>query len=71
MMSVNVHEAKAHLSELIRRVRTGEKIVISHRNQPVAILSPIGKKKRKLGSAGKIWMSDDFDAPLDDFKEYS
>lgn len=31
-----------------------------------------GKKKSNFGSAkGLIIMSDDFDAPLEDFKEYS
>ncbi len=29
------------------------------------------KPKRQFGILkGKIWMSDDFDAPLEDFKEY-
>lgn len=29
------------------------------------------KPKRKLGSLeGKIWISDDFDEPLDEFREY-
>jgi hypothetical protein len=32
---------------------------------------PSQKKKRVAGSLkGKIWYSDDFDAPLDDLKEY-
>jgi hypothetical protein len=31
----------------------------------------VGKGKAKFGSAKvKIWMADDFDAPLDEFKEY-
>ena len=28
------------------------------------------KTKRTLGGIGKVWMSDDFDAPLEEFKEY-
>lgn len=27
-------------------------------------------KKRKAGGIGKVWMSDDFNEPLDDLKEY-
>jgi len=33
--------------------------------------STVVKKKRQLGGLeGKIWMSDDFNEPMDDFKEY-
>ena len=32
---------------------------------------PVPRKTPKLGCMkGKIWMSDDFDEPLEDFKEY-
>lgn len=27
-------------------------------------------KQRKAGGIGKVWMSDDFNEPLEDFKEY-
>jgi len=43
---------------------------ISKRTLPLEI-SPVSRNSPKLGGwEGKIWMSDDFDAPLDDFKEY-
>ncbi|MGK7893313.1 MAG: DUF2281 domain-containing protein, partial [Xenococcus sp. (in: cyanobacteria)] len=39
-------------------------------DKPVAKISPI-KRPLKSGSAkGKVWMSSDFDEPLEDFKEY-
>jgi prevent-host-death family protein len=38
MTSVNVHEAKTHLSELLVRVAGGEEIVISRYGRPVAML---------------------------------
>ncbi len=38
---VNLHEAKAHLSELLDRVEAGETIVICRRNKPVAELKPV------------------------------
>lgn len=28
------------------------------------------KKKRKAGGLGKVWYADDFDAPLEDLKDY-
>jgi prevent-host-death family protein len=38
---INVHEAKAHLSELLDRVEAGETVTICRRNKPVAELKPI------------------------------
>lgn len=38
-MSVNVHEAKTHLSKLLARVEEGEEIVIARSGKPVAKLS--------------------------------
>ena len=36
MEEVNIHEAKTHLSRLLRRVAAGEEIVISRAGKPVA-----------------------------------
>ncbi|HEX2463469.1 MAG TPA: type II toxin-antitoxin system prevent-host-death family antitoxin, partial [Thermoanaerobaculia bacterium] len=38
MKEVSVHEAKTHLSRLLRRVENGEEIVISRGGKPVAKL---------------------------------
>jgi prevent-host-death family protein len=68
-MEVNVHEAKTHFSRLLQRVAAGEEITIAKAGVPVARLVPIEPKiaKRKLGiDRGKIWIADDFDAPLPD-----
>ena len=73
MLQVNVHEAKTNLSKLIQKVVDGEEVVIAKGNQPIIKLVLIEnlKPKRRLGTAkGKIKISDDFDAPLEDFKEY-
>ena len=44
---------------------------IRQRSIPFAVSAEPAKKTPKLGCMkGKIWMADDFDAPLDDFKEY-
>lgn len=62
------------LAELIEEVKQGEEIVLTDQNQPVARLvavSPSPRPRAKAGTLkGKIWMSPDFDKPLDDFKEY-
>lgn len=73
MHQVNIHEAKTNLSKLIKKVINGEEVVIAKGNKPLVkmVLIQGNKSKRKLGSAkGKIIISKDFDAPLDDFQEY-
>ncbi len=66
MSSVNVHQAKTHLSRLLRRVAAGEEITISNAGKPVARLVPIGgAKKRRLGTdQGAFKVPDDFNDPL-------
>lgn len=66
-MAVNVHEAKTHFSRLLDRVVAGEEIIIARHGKPLARLTAIKKPSglRKLGGMkGKIWIADDFDAPL-------
>lgn len=41
MNTVNIHQAKTHLSQLLSRVKLGEEIVIANRGVPVAKLVPI------------------------------
>lgn len=65
--TVNVHEAKTHLSRLLERVERGEEIVIARAGKPIAKLVAIEPvvKRRPMGLyKGQIWMSDDFDDPL-------
>lgn len=68
MTEVNVHEAKTHLSRLLRRVNAGEEVVISRAGKPVAKLVPYEQPaKRLLGlDEGLFDVPDDFDAPLPD-----
>ena len=76
MSIVTIQEAQATLSDLIHRMIPGDEIVITDNNQPVARLvaaveKPAGKV-RKLGTlAGSVLnIAPDFDAPLEDFKDY-
>lgn len=73
MRQVNIHEAKTRLSELIAAAERGEEVVIARANRPVVRLVSLSlpAKKRKLGGfEGKVWVAPDFDAPLDDFRDY-
>jgi prevent-host-death family protein len=63
-MSVNIHEAKTHLSRLVDRAAAGEELVIARAGKPVARLvayvPPV--KERTLETArGQIWIAPDFD----------
>ena len=67
--TVGIHQAKTHFSELIRRVATGEEILIMRGQVPVARLVPAlpAAGRRKLGTdTGLYTIPDDFDAPLPD-----
>ena len=66
--SVNVHEAKTHLSRLLDRVAHGEEVVIAKAGKPVARLVPIARTRTRVlgGDAGRVSIAADFDAPLPD-----
>jgi prevent-host-death family protein len=66
-MEVNVHEAKTHLSRLLRRVAAGEEVVIARAGEPIARLVPYrsARGKRVLGGErGRFEVPPDFDQPL-------
>lgn len=73
MRQVNMLEAKTSLSELVAAALRGEEIVIARANRPVVRLVPVEPvlRERHFGwAAGKIRVTDDFDAPLDAFADY-
>lgn len=73
MHTVNLDEAKIHLLDLIEEVIGGEEVVITKDDKPLVKLVPISqiRPKPQFGSAeGLITMSEDFDEPMEDFKEY-
>ena len=70
MTRLDISQAKADISTLLDLVIKGEEIVITQDDQPVAKIAPI-KRPLKRGSAkGKVWLSEDFDEPIEDFQEY-
>ena len=46
MQTVNIHEAKTHLSRLLESVEQGEEIVIARAGQPVALLTAYREPRR-------------------------
>jgi antitoxin (DNA-binding transcriptional repressor) of toxin-antitoxin stability system len=73
MQTVTLQEAHAQLPQLLEQLQPGEELTITQEGQPLA---QVRKAERtswpcKAGSAaGKIRIAPDFDAPLEDFKEY-
>lgn len=67
------HTTTVPLPELIDSVLSGDEIVFTQNDLPVAKLIAFGQKKPhpQFGSAkGLITIADDFDEPLEDFDEY-
>ena len=69
---IGAFAAKTRLSELLERVGQGQVYVITKRGRPVAELRPVpGRTPLRFGSdKGRMTISDDFDAPLPDMREY-
>ena len=63
--SVNMHEAKTHLSKLVERVEGGEEIVISRAGKPAAKLVPLVQPK-KLGKRKLGGLEGKFKVPSDE-----
>jgi len=66
MRTVNMHEAKTHLSRLVEAAANGEPFIIARAGKPVvkvvALEAPYAGAMRRLGFlAGQISVPDDFD----------
>ena len=66
-MTVNVHEAKTHLSKLLARVAAGERIVIARAGKPIAVLAPIDEPGPRKPGRDRIVVHNDFDEALPEF----
>jgi antitoxin (DNA-binding transcriptional repressor) of toxin-antitoxin stability system len=75
MSTISIEDAEVQLRQLIAGLKPGDEIIIADQGQPVArlIAEPsIRQQRRKLGTmpGSVLHMAPDFDAPLEDFKEY-
>jgi prevent-host-death family protein len=66
IQTVNIHEAKTHLSRLVEQAAKGEPFVIAKAGKPlvkvVSLDTPVAGQVRRLGfMAGRIRVPDDFD----------
>ena len=74
MNTVTIEEAQAKLPELIEHLQAGEEMTITDQGKPLARVKKTertswpcqaGTAKDKI-----LWIAPDFDAPLEEFKEY-
>ena len=71
--TVTLEEAQGKLRELIAQLSPGEELIITENQQPVAkLVAAVKPAERQLGTlrGSVLYMAPDFDAPLEDFKEY-
>jgi prevent-host-death family protein len=66
MQTINIHEAKIHLSRLVEEAAKGESFIISKAGKPLvkvsALDAPVVVQPRRLGFlSGEISVPDDFD----------
>lgn len=79
MIRTTVEDAQERLKELIDAALRGEEVVITtdpmnnaeeHRAVRLYAVESEAQRRPQFGSAkGLIWMSDDFDEPLEEFEE--
>jgi antitoxin (DNA-binding transcriptional repressor) of toxin-antitoxin stability system len=69
-----VEEIQVTLQELLDSLSPGDEVILTRNHQPVAkLVSEPAKSARPAPGLGKgsiIFMAPDFDAPLDEFKDY-
>ena len=71
METVNIHDAKTHLSRLVERVSKGETVIIAKAGKPMVKLVPLDQPvvdtSRRLGGLeGQFLIPDDFDRMMED-----
>jgi antitoxin (DNA-binding transcriptional repressor) of toxin-antitoxin stability system len=69
-MQVSLTEAAASLSDLVQAAIDGEEVILLNGDRPAIKLVPIESvKPRPKFAKGLVWMSDDFDEPLEDLAD--
>ncbi|MBE9209786.1 type II toxin-antitoxin system Phd/YefM family antitoxin [Nostoc sp. LEGE 06077] len=74
METIDINQALTEISKLIEKAVDGEEIIITKNNQPIVklvSLQPLPTRPPLFGSdQDLISITDDFDEPLEDFKDY-
>ncbi|QSV54314.1 MAG: type II toxin-antitoxin system prevent-host-death family antitoxin [Dolichospermum sp. UKL201] len=70
MTQLEINQFQSNLTKYLDLVIKGEKIIITQDNKPVAEISPIQRPLKRGSAKGKVWISSDFNEPIEDFKDY-
>lgn len=74
MVMVTIEQARSQLPELLAQLPPGEEFTITSQGQPVAQVKKAGRTSWPCQAGcyrkADFLMAPDFDAPLDDFREY-
>ncbi|MBP9650855.1 MAG: type II toxin-antitoxin system Phd/YefM family antitoxin [Syntrophaceae bacterium] len=67
MLTINIHEAKTHLSRLVEEASQGKSFIIAKAGKPLVKVTPLSEKEQKdeqkLGfMKGELVVPDDFDS---------
>jgi prevent-host-death family protein len=65
--TVSLSEAQSQLSQFVERAAAGEEIIILKDGRPLAKLVPLqtnASSRKPCLWEGRLWVADDFDAPL-------
>lgn len=54
MATINMHQAKSELSNLVARAEAGEEIIIARHNKPAVKLVPVDRAQRKRRVPGAL-----------------
>ena len=71
MRTINVHEAKTHLSRILEEIAAGDEVILAKAGKPMAVLSPYQQQKKKrrfFQMEGAIEIADDFSETPSDFR---
>ncbi len=66
MITANIAEAKAHLSEYLAAVEQGETVTICRRNVPVAEIKPLVRPRREARPIGLGPREEEFGVSVDE-----
>jgi prevent-host-death family protein len=65
MRTIDIHEARTHLSRLVEQAAKGEPFVIAKAGKPIAKVTsldaPVAGQVRRLGFLARIAVPEDFD----------
>ncbi len=70
MTKLEIDQLQSNLTKYLDLVIKGEKIIITQDDKPVAEISPIQRPVKRGSAKGKVWISSDFNEPLEEFKDY-